>query len=189
MTNPDQLRDYPLFDGLDEHELSSLATCISKRTFARGAYLYYPGSPALNVYLVESGMIGVYFSAPAGQEFLLDLVVPHSVVGLLLRENQARIGAAAALQTSIVLVLSQKDLGHFTQRYPRLMHNIQGVVDESFRRLAMYALSLATISLQGRVAAALLQLTRDTGRGVQNELDLPLSQTEFATLVGASRAP
>ncbi len=188
MISINHLRDYPLFAGLSDTELTGLASCFSKRSFAKGAYLYYPESPVLNIYLVESGMIRVFYSDPDGQEFLLDLVGPRSIVGLpLLRENQTRLGGAAALQPSTVLVLSQRDLNHFVQRYPRFEHDIYQEVDASFRKLAMFAHGLATISLQGRIAAALLYLTHDTGAGELNELELPISQTDFATWVGASR--
>jgi CRP/FNR family transcriptional regulator len=183
-----QLQNYPLFAGLTETELSSLAPSFSKRTFAKGAYLYYPGSPSLNIYLVESGLIRIFFINSVGHEFLLDLVGPQSTVGMpLLREDQTRLGGASAVQPSTVLVLPQQDLNYFIQRSPRLMHTIYQQMDLALRKLFMYASSLATISLQGRIASALLYLTRDTGQGAQNELDLPISQTDFASWMGASR--
>jgi CRP/FNR family transcriptional regulator, cyclic AMP receptor protein len=183
-----QLQDYPLFAGLSDTELSSLVPSLSKRTFAKGAYLYHPGSPSLNIYLVESGLIRIFFNNSVGQEFLLDLVGPRSTVGLpLLREDQTRLGGASAVQPSTVLVLPQKDLNYFIQRSPRLMHTIYQQMDVALRKLFMYASSLATISLQGRVASALLYLTRDTGQGAQNELELPLTQTDLASWMGASR--
>jgi CRP/FNR family transcriptional regulator, anaerobic regulatory protein len=183
-----QLRDYQLFAGLNENELSILAPSLSKRTFARGAYLYYPGSPSLNIFLVESGLIRIFFTNLVGQEFLLDLVGPRSIVGIpLLREDQTRLGGASAVQPSTVLVLPQKDLNYFIQRSPHFMHTIYQEMDASLRKLLMYASSLATISLQGRIASALLYLTRDTGQGARNELELPISQTDFASWMGASR--
>lgn len=188
MINVNQISDFPLFAGLSETELSSLAPLLSKRTFAKGAYLYNPGSPSLNIYLVESGLIRMFFSNSVGQEFMLDVVGPRSIIGLaLLKEDQTRLGGASALQTSTVLVLSQKDLNHFIQRYPRLMHNLYQAMDANIRRLLFYARGMATISLQGRIATMLLYLTRDEGAGAQDELDLPISQTDFATWVGASR--
>jgi CRP-like cAMP-binding protein len=91
------------------------------------------------------------------------------------------------VQPSTVLVLPQKDLNYFIQRSPHFMHTIYQEMDASLRKLLMYASSLATISLQGRIASALLYLTRDTGQGARNELELPISQTDFASWMGASR--
>ena len=88
-----QLSDYRLFAGLSDHDLSVLTPSFSKRTFAKDAYLYYPENLSVNIYLAESGLIRMFFTNTAGQEFLLDLVGPRSVVGIpLLREDQSRIG-------------------------------------------------------------------------------------------------
>jgi CRP/FNR family transcriptional regulator, cyclic AMP receptor protein len=188
MISANELREYPLFAGLGEDELSSLAACLSKRTFAKDAYLFYPDSPPLNVYLVQSGMIRLFFTNAVGQEFLIDLYGPRSIVGLsVFREGHVRIGGAAALQLSTVLVLSCENLNFFMQRTPLLLHNVNALVDTMISRLMMYARGLATISLQGRIAAMLLSVTRDHGMAGQNEVELPLSQADIATWVGASR--
>ena len=188
MISINQLKDYLLFAGLSENELSALAPCLSKRTFAKGAYLFYPGGPSLNIYLVESGLIRAFFTNSAGQEFLINLYGPRSIVGLLLlREDQTRLGGAAALQPSTVLVISQKDLNEFIQSNPRLMHNIYQAMDNEIRKLLLYARGMATISLPGRIATALLYLTQTLASDNPNVLDLPVSQADFAALVGASR--
>jgi hypothetical protein len=46
----------------------------------------------VNIYLAESGLIHMFFTNTAGQEFLLDLIGPRSIVEIpLLREDQSRI--------------------------------------------------------------------------------------------------
>lgn len=189
LNNVNQLRNYPLFTGLNDAELASLAACLSKRTFARNAYLFYPGNPGLSIYLVESGLVRLFFCDARGQEFILNLVGPHSVIGLpMLQADQIRLAGAAALQTSVVLVLSWEDVTHFRERSPQFMHNIYKEMDASLRKLFIYARSLATMSLNERLAGMLLfQSGNDKSRGVTAELNLPLSQTELAGWVGASR--
>lgn len=188
MPTVETLRNYQLFQGLSEAQLANLAPCLSKRTFARGAYLFYPGSPNLNIYLVESGLIRMFFTNAIGQEFLLDLLGPRSILGIsILRENQNRVIGAAALQLSTLLILSQKDLDQFIERYPHFMQNIYQAVDDDIRRLLFYARGMATISVTGRIASALLYITQRLASGTQNELELPVGQADLATWVGASR--
>ena len=57
MLTEDQIRKYPFFEGLNGAELARLANILTKRSFARGAYVFYPGSPGANAYLVESGLV------------------------------------------------------------------------------------------------------------------------------------
>ncbi len=57
MISADQIRNYPLFAKLSDAELESVAARLVKHSFAKGAYIYYPGNPGLNTYLVESGLV------------------------------------------------------------------------------------------------------------------------------------
>jgi CRP/FNR family transcriptional regulator len=188
MISANHLRDYSLFSELNDDEFSHLAPHFSKRMFAKGAYLFYPGSPSINLYLVESGLIRLFFTNTVGQEFLLDLAGPRAVLGLPISyENQTRIVGAAALHPSTVLVLAHQDLDYFIQRYPHFTRNINVLIHTVFCRLMVYVRSMATISLNGRLATMLLYMSQDKDKGVQDELELPLSQAEIATWIGCSR--
>jgi len=188
MITANQLRNYSLFSNLDEDEISNLAPCFSKRMFAKGSYLFYPGSPGMSIYLVESGLIRLFFINTVGQEFMLDLAGPHSILGLPIPcEDQTRIVGAAALQPSTVLVLTYKDLDRFLQQYPHFAHNVHAFIHTVFRRLMIHVRSLATISLNGRLATMLLYMNQTHGGDAQDELELPLSQAEIATWIGCSR--
>ncbi|MBN1146603.1 MAG: Crp/Fnr family transcriptional regulator [Anaerolineales bacterium] len=189
MSSINRIRDYPIFASLSQAELAQIAPCVSKRSFAKGAYLYHPGNPALNIYLVESGLVRLFFANMRGQEFVLDLLGPRATVGLpLLHEDQARMAGAAALQPVTALLLSQKDLGYFAQRSPQLMSNIYRGMDVALRKLMRLTQMLITVSLTGRLALILLYLSEiDKSQGTRDEFDFPLSQGEMAGWLGASR--
>jgi len=184
-----QLRDYPFFAGLSEAELARLAPFVSKRAFARNAYLFYPGNPAQSIYLVESGLVRIFFCDARGKEFILNLVGPHSVVGLpMLQADQTRLAGAAAQQSSVVLVLSWEDVSSFVKRSPQFMNNILKEMDATIRNLFLYGRTLATTSLNGRLATMLLYLSGSgINQVIRDELDLPLSQAELASWLCASR--
>jgi len=183
------LSNYSFFAGLSEGELANLAPYVSKRSFAKGAFLYYPGNPALSVYLIESGLVRLFFCDARGREYLLNLIGPGSVVGMpLFQEDQIRMVGASAVLSSVVLTLSIDDMRDFMKRSPHFMHNIYREMDTGLRKLFSYARGLATTSLNGRVATMLLNLS-SSGFCQSNraELELPLSQAEMASWVGASR--
>jgi len=190
MLTADQLRLYPLFAGLTVDELSRLALSLSKRTVAKGAYLYYPGNPGLYTYLVEAGLIRLFFTNANGEEFLLNLVGPRETFGLpLLLDDQLRVMGAAARQTSVVLVISREDLFHWMECFPTLMRNVYLDLSISARKLILNTRSLVTISLRGRLANMLLRLGakgKDQGKD-SDKIILPLTQTEIAGWLNASR--
>jgi len=177
------LRDYPLFANLSESELESVAARLVKRSFAKGAYLYYPGNPSLNMYLIESGLARLFFCNERGQEFMVNLAGPGSVVGLvMLMKGQARIMGAAAQQPLVALSLSQEDVFHFMETFPRFHHNVLLEISLTLRKLTLQYQIAVTVSLRGRLALLVLYLAQN-----KSEFDLPVTQAELATWIGSSR--
>ncbi len=184
MPTTDQLRQYPLFVGLSDEELSALAFCITKRSFAKGAYLFQPGNPALNIYLLESGIVRAFFTNSRGREFILTLIYPSAVIGMsLIRDNQTRMLGVSAATPSVILVLAQADLQRIAQQSPALTRNLSNMIDTNVRTLIAHVRSLVMLSVNGRLANTFLYL----GRGNRDEIELPLSQSELASWIGASR--
>lgn len=183
------LQDYPFFTGLSETELAQISARLSKRVYGKGAYLYHSGNSAVNAYLVESGLVRLFFPDKQGNEYLVELLVPRSLVGLpMLYADQARKLGAAAVQSTVVLALSQKDLAYFAQCFPQLTRNIYRAMDQALRTL-LEALEInVVLDLPGRLAFMILHLSRlDNTLDAKNEFIIPLSQTEMASWLGASR--
>lgn len=187
MLTTNQLGDYPLFKGLNDDELARLASLLTRRVLAKGAYLFYPGNPGQNTYLVESGKMRLFFTNAAGQEFLLNLVGPLETIGLpLLDDDQFRVIGAAAFQSSVILSISRDDLFKVADDSPQLMRNIYRELSISARKLLLHTRTLATVDLNGRLATILLRLSRKEGNDV-NVIAMPLNQAELAGWIGASR--
>lgn len=182
-----QIRHYPLFAGLDGDELARLAPLLTKRVFAPGAYIYYPGNPGLNTYLVESGVIRLFLTDAAGQEFLVNLIAPGEVFGHpLLEDNQLRIVGAAAHRPSVLLCIGREDLFQMMDLSPRLLRNVYLDVITNARKLLLHIRMLVTLPLTGRLATMLLRLpSQDEDQACT--VELPFSQETLAGWVGASR--
>ena len=191
MNTIDHLRNYPLFTGLNDAELEQLASCLIKRTFAKGVYLYHPGNPGLNIYLIESGLVRVFFINTQGEEFMLYLFGPRSVVGLpvVVEEEQIRMVGAAAHAETVAWVISREDMLWFMEHFPKLLFNAYLDVAKNLRMLGVQTQTLLFLSLDGRLASLFLYLTRNNQSEKIDEIELPLSQTDVASWVGASRAP
>jgi CRP-like cAMP-binding protein len=189
MISIELLHHYPLFAHLSDAELSDVAACLTKRHFAKGVYLFHPGNPASRNYLIESGLVRLFFTNIHGQEFIIGLVGPYDTVGLpIFHERQTHIGGAAAVLPTTVLVLSQEDELRLVKRSPQLMYNINKELEFDIRKLMVFASGFASLSLNGRLANMLLFVSKlNPSQGGQDEFELPLSQAEIATWTGASR--
>ncbi len=183
--NADQITHYPLLRGLDETEIEALASRMVKRHFAKGSYIYYPGHPGLNLYLIESGTVRIFFANAQGKEFILNLIGQPACVGLpLLMNDQARLTGAAALRDTVLLSLGQETVFDLMKRSPRFMLNTYLEMSNMLRLLSSYTHNIITLSLPGRVAGLFLHLSENDPTGV---IELPLSQSEMASWVGSSR--
>ncbi len=187
MVSIDQIRHYPLFHGLNEAELARLAGALVKRSFARGAYVFYPGTPAINAYLVESGLVRMFFSTTSGEEMLLNLAGPPEAFTLpTLEDSQLRVIGASALTPTVLLSIGREDFFRIFDTSPQFTRNVYRTLLIISRKLLLHTRMLATLDLNGRVAAMLLRLAiKSTNE--QHTIQVPVSQEDFAGWVGASR--
>lgn len=182
-----QIRHFPLFAGLDEAELDRLAFLLTRRVFAQGAYIYYPGNPGLNSYLVESGLVRLFLTNAVGEEYLLNLVKPLQFFGHpLLGDNQLRVVGAAAHQPSTILSIEREAFFEMMDVSPRFLRNVYLDLSTNARKLSLHTRMIVTLSLNGRLATMILRLA-GAGNGEEQRIELPLSQEMLAGWVGASR--
>jgi CRP-like cAMP-binding protein len=186
MLSIENLRMYPIFADLPDEELANAASVLKKRTFASGAYVYYPGNAGLHSYLVKSGQVRLFLCTAEGQEMTLKLIGPQEVFGLpLLDDEQVRLLGAVAHQPSVLYSIAREDFLQLMDRSPQFMRNIYQDLGTDARRLLLHLRSLATLNLNGRLAAMLIRLAKEheEERGI---VDMPLNQEEFASWLGAS---
>lgn len=183
------LEEYPLFTGLPEAALAQLGACVTKRAYGKGVYLYHPGSPARHVYLLESGLVRLFFTNQRGQEHMLELLGPHTLIGIpMLQETQLRLLGAETLQASVVLALPTPILGQCAQQFPQLMLNIHLSMDNTLRRFISFTQTMVTLHVTARLALLLLYLSQVPGlQDGEASFHSPISQAEMAGWVGASR--
>ena len=184
MLSVDQIRNFPLFKDLSGAELEALAACIIRGTFVKRAYIFRPGDPAVNLYLVETGLVRVFFCNSQGNEFLLNLVGAHSVIGLpVKKENRHRLLGALAQFPTTLLSLSYEDLFRIAQSSKQLLFNMYTDAATSTGNLLAHYQSFVISGLEGRTAALFLLL----GEGKVDEIDIPVSQADLASWLGVSR--
>jgi len=184
MLSIEQIRHYPFFKGLSEDELQMLAGCMTKRCFNKNAYIYHQGNPAINLYLIESGMVRLFFCNDTGNEFIMNLVGPGSVIGhSLAMNNQPRLLGAAAQLPTVLLSIPRENLLHILETSRQLTFNLAIEFAEMQRKLLLHYQSFIMTGMEGRTALLLLHI----GEGEKDELDLPISQTELAGWLGISR--
>lgn len=187
MPQNEQFQKYPLFDSLTDHDLASLVPQFHKRFFAKGVYLFYPGSSSANTYLLESGLVRLFFTNSQGKEFLLNLVRPGEIFGLpILNGDSTRLIGAAAFEDSVIYSIDSEQLKQSMPMIPQLAINLYREASISARMLLVHVNSLVTLPLIARLAFLLMRLSQVWQSG--EIILLPISQSELAGWLGSSRS-
>jgi len=184
------LRSVSFFAGLSEKELSSLAKCLARRTFAKGVIIFHKDSPGRTLYIIESGKVRIFVLSESGREISVNVYGSGDVFGeLALLDGQPRSAGAVVVERTTVLTLHRDDFLWHLERYPRMARSIIEVLSARVRYTTAYAESLAFLDVHARVARKLLELADRYGveRNGLLTIDLQLTQTELASWVAATR--
>ena len=183
------LRKAPLFSRLSDDELNTLTKNLHMRTFAKGMIIFHEGSLGQNLYMIDSGMVRIFFLSESGGEITLNIYGPGECFGeLSLLDGLPRSAGAMAMEKTVTYTLHRDDFHSDLAAYPRLALSVLEELSRRLRYTAHYAESLAFMDVYGRVAAKLLELADRSGKqGEQIEFELQLTQTELASWVATSR--
>lgn len=184
------LRQTRVFGALDPTALAELAAVCMPRTFRRDQYLWYQGDPGDHLAVVVEGLVKITVTSDRGDEMVLATLGAGEVLGELSVIDQGpRSASAVTVRATTVLVVSRSALITAMQHSPALLDALLRTLGAMVRRLTEQATDLVFLDLGGRIAKLLVQRAERQPDGPDRRLavDLRLTQTELAQMVGASR--
>ena len=174
-----------VFSQLPDESLQRLAKIASLRNLRRGQIVFAEGDAGDSLLVVVSGSLKAYSTSEQGDEFLLAVMGPGDVLGeLALADGGLRSATVSAVTDSSVLRLPRDGMLAFAKSEPVFMEALLVALATVIRRLTGDAADLVFLDLPRRVGKLLLAQRRAAG---SDTVDTPLTQTEMATQVGASR--
>jgi CRP/FNR family cyclic AMP-dependent transcriptional regulator len=179
-----------LFGELEREALLGLAARAVQRVYKKGQLIVYQGEPGDSVFVVVEGLVKVMVGSEGGEEMVLVTLRPRDTFGeLSLVDGGPRSASAEAIETTKVLVITRSVLLEMLGEYPSLTDALLRSLGFLVRRLTEQAADLVFLDIHGRLAKLLLALAEErgehTGDGIV--LDLQMTQTDLAAMVGGSR--
>jgi CRP-like cAMP-binding protein len=184
------LRETQVFGALDPTALGELAAVCVPRTFRRDQYLMYQGDPGDHLAVVVDGLVKITVTSDRGDEMVLATLGAGEVLGeLSVIDHGPRSASAVAVQPTTALVVNRGALLTAMQHSPALLDALLRMLGGMVRRLTEQTTDLVFLDLGGRIAKLLVQRAERQSDQPSKRLavDLHLTQTELAQLVGASR--
>ncbi len=178
------LRATTLLKELDEEDLLRLASRAVTRRFRRGQVVFTEGEPGDTLLVVATGRLKVLTKADDGRDHVLNIAGPRETVGELnIVEAGTRSASVEALEPTTALVLDRTAVWELVRERPAVAEQLIRALVAHVRRLTGANADLVFLDLSRRVAKLLLRM-REAGRPV---IELGLTQTEIASLLGGSR--
>ena len=184
------MRRSPLFAALDDDAAKTLLENMVKGRMERGDVLFHEGDQGDKLYVIVEGKIKLGRTSADGRENLLAILGPGEMFGeLSLFDPGPRTATATAIAETQILGLSNEQLQRFITARPYVAGTLLAALARRLRRTNENLADLVFTDVPGRVAKALLDLSRRFGRPVENGVMVAhdLTQEELAQLVGASR--
>jgi CRP/FNR family transcriptional regulator, cyclic AMP receptor protein len=172
-----------LFSSFAPETLARLGERALERRYRRGQLIFSEGDSGDALLAVTEGLVKVFVTSDEGDEMVLITLRPPDTFGeLALIDGGPRSASAQALEPTSALAVTRDDVRALIREHPQLADSLLASLGALVRRLTEQAADLVFLDLHGRVAKLLVQLAREG-----NVLDLNLTQSDLAAMVGGSR--
>ncbi|NUM49075.1 MAG: Crp/Fnr family transcriptional regulator [Anaerolineales bacterium] len=184
------LRTIPLFASLSPNDLADVSHRMTKHKYPSGATLFYQDTPGAMLFIIETGSVRVFGIGLTGQEHTFNTFGPGEIFGeLSLLDGRPRSASAITMSPSVIWMLSKGDFDLLLERCPTFSRSLIVLLAERVRTAASHVEAIIFQDIQGRLAYELLALADRHGKpvGPTIQIEMPLTQSDLATMVGATR--
>ncbi len=177
--------------GLSADLAEGLYALARPMTVKPGAILFETGDPGNGCYAILEGSLKVAMMSMDGDEQLLAVLGPGSIVGeLALLDGRSRSATVTALKPTRLAFIDKYTFERFADDNPAVYRHMLSIVGKRLRQANDVLAARSFLPLPGRVAQTLLQLAETFGKPVDRGrilIHYKLSQADIANMAGAAR--
>lgn len=179
-----------LLGKLSPNEIDALLRYSRVERYPAGEEIFAKGSPGNSMMIVLRGSVRISSISLTGKEIVLNIINAGQIVGeIATLDGGERSGDAVAMTDCELLVLNRRDFMPFLENHADICLMLIKILCQRLRQTSEQVEDLQFRHLEGRIAKALLHLSERSGSsGVDGRvLELHMSQSELANIVGSSR--
>ena len=186
------LQHVPLLRDLNETDLARLIGDFHLKSYGKGETIFRQGDTSLELYIVLEGKVRVFKLSPSGDETSIVILSNHEILGeFAVIDGRPRSATAKAIVPTDLLAMTQDRFVAHMRTIPELAMGLARVLSIKLRWTAAYAEAASQYDAAARLLHILLLYNEKFGKeqeaGNGYVIDLPLNQTDLASLVGARR--
>jgi CRP-like cAMP-binding protein len=153
--------------------------------------LFTAGEAADGLYQIEEGLVKVSIGAASGAERILAILGPGAIVGdLAIIDGLPRSASVTALRDCKLRFVSRAQFDRFAEDHSEIFKHLVKILAARLRDTDTILAAGSFLPLKGRVARALLDLSKAFGKDVGGGRILihqKISQSDVAAIAGVAR--
>ncbi|MCC7415570.1 MAG: Crp/Fnr family transcriptional regulator [Acidobacteria bacterium] len=184
-----RLSQVPLFRGVASDALARIAGLARSARIEAGAFFFNEGDQAEEFFVLTDGRVKLTQVTPEGHQVVLRLIGPGDAFGGVGAFGEPTYPVSAeAVEASIAMAWTSATMRQLFQTEPPMAINALHFVSTRYHDLLGQYRQLMTERVERRVARTLLRLVHDTGRRVENgiEIPFPISRQDIAEMTGTT---
>lgn len=175
----DVLKETPIFSGLDDGELASLAEIALERDCEADEYVFWEGDTPEWFYVIARGRVKVVKHSTSGKDLIVSFFRTGEVFGeAAVFQNKPYPASAQVVETANLIGFKRKDILDFLTQHPQVALKIVNMLGARLREAHDRIRDLAGERVQQRLARILIMLTSKIGP------ILPFTREEIADMAG-----
>lgn len=179
------LANSALFEGLSERALKRIMSAARRVRYDAGQILFFQHDPGDAIYMMEWGSIEISVMAANGKKLALNIMRQGDVFGeIAVLDGGARTATATVLEPATLLRITRANVISLMEVYPEVAADLVAMLCNRLRWVSQLVEDLGLLGIQERLASRLMILDR---RFSDQHGNLPLSQSELAEFMGATR--
>jgi CRP/FNR family cyclic AMP-dependent transcriptional regulator len=180
----------PLFDGIDDDELTRIAQTMTRRRFRRDEVIFHEGDPGDSLHVVVEGRVKITRESAEGDEAIVVILAPGDSFGeLVLLDGAPRSATATAMEPSETMTMSRTTFVDLVEGGSPFRTQLLTGIARRIRRLTDQLAEVHFLDLAGRLALQLTRLAEESAPGQATDIALntTLTQSDLAAMVGGTR--
>jgi CRP-like cAMP-binding protein len=179
-----------LFQNFSPGELSQILAAGQPRCLEENCFFFQQGDPASRLYVLADGRVRLSQVTLDGQQIILRVIVPGQMFGAIgLAQPDALYPVSAeASEDSQAISWETGIFRRLSETKPGVSLDLMGLMSDYLQEIQDRYRELATERTEQRVARALLRLTAQLGRKVEEGVlvDMALSRQSLAEMTGTT---
>jgi CRP/FNR family transcriptional regulator len=156
------MKKVPHFKDLSIPDLVRIVKAGKLRTVSAGDILLWEGEPCAGLYVLLQGEIQLYKNGPGGQETIMAVIQPVTMVNEVAVLDQGLNPATVKVTSKGFVWHTELDVFHdLMRRYPQVAFGLLPILAKRNRRLVSLYEDLSFLPVRSRTAKLILELSRD----------------------------